>query len=306
MLVLLFSCHSALLEEPEPVTHRFDIQFKDGTLQFPSIESYTQLVEAQDQKIKAEFIRFINENPQYTSMRKALLASSTPSKRTFSDKESELLQDNDFLSSLLNSEGLIIIGKYAFKINLTKEAVFVLETRFQDQIDDLKQENLMNRNMMLFSTKDDVLDLLEAGVYGTNNGRINLFCSESNADRDKDDGYDYMPFNIDYRQDNKVVYQEAGIYFSLQAKTKVQYKGWTGLWGDPGNITDQRIYYYVKYKPKCRSIVEASGIKYDDGPSNELNYRPYESTRGLLKYRYGVTFYWLGYLSRDYVIFDGY
>lgn len=119
--------------------------------------------------------------------------------------------------------------------------------------------------MMIFSTDDDVLDLLENGSQGTSGGRVQLFCGESGAKADKKDDYDVSPFDPNYRQDNKIVYQKAGVYFSLQAKTKVQYKGWTGIWGDGGPIYDQQITYYLKYEPKCKGITERYGTITDDG-----------------------------------------
>jgi len=115
-----------------------------------------------------------------------------------------------------------------------------------------------------------VLPLLIEGSKGTISGR--LFCRESNA-RGKKDDFAYEPFYDDYRQDNKVVYQSVGIYFSLQAKTKMQYKNLVGLWVDAGITYGQKLRYYVRYEPKCRNVTENTATKEDDGPSNELNHR---------------------------------
>ena len=41
-----------------------------------------------------------------------------------------------------------------------------------------------------------------------------------------------------------------------------------------------------------------------DGCGNELNYRPYESTRGLHHYEFEVYFSGLGFISRFYRIAD--
>ena len=173
-----------------------------------------------------------------------------------------------------------------------------------DKIDDLKNENTENKSILIFSTDDDVLDLLEEGVKGTVNSKVELFCGESGADGHEAKHYDYAySSSDDFRQDNKVVYQKAGIYFSLQSKTKAQYKGWTGIWNET-NACDQRIYYDVYYEPKCKSSTTRSGTLYDDGCGNELNYRPYETTRGLHHYRFDVDFYGLSFYSRHYHIED--
>lgn len=304
--LFLTACDQEVIETPKPID-AFGVEFKDGILHFASEEAYAALVESQSSQDRADFMAFLNQRNGYTSLRKAYTTNGRSSAaRTFSTAEQEIVDSNDLLSSILNEDGLVSIGDYYFKVNLATETVYALETRFENEIGDLNHENEMNRNIMIFSTDDDVLDLLASGSKGTSNGRTKLFCGESGARGKKDDGFDASPFDENYRHDNKIVYQKAGVYFSLQAKTKVQYKGWTGLWGDGGPVYDQRISYYVKYEPKCKGVTEKSGIKEDDGSSNELNYRPYESTRGLHKYRYEASYFGAGYWSREYVIADGF
>jgi hypothetical protein len=148
-----------------------------------------------------------------------------------------------------------------------------------------------------------VLDLLDAGVRGTVNPSakvLGLFCSESGADSKK--AASFISINAYYRQDNKVVYQKAGIYFSLQAKIKVQEKSLTGIWVAAPN-TYLHLDAYVKFKPKCKSEEEKWHSR--NTTSNELNYRPYENTRGLNKYIYEVQFYGGGW-SPAYEIRAGY
>jgi len=216
------------------------------------------------------------------------------------------MESNEFLSSILNEDGIEIIGDHYYKVNLGSERVFVLSDDFANEIEDLKKEKTTNENLLVFSTNDDVLYLIDEGSKGTLNGRTELFCRKSGAGEDKDNSFVVEPVYGDYRQDNKVVYQKAGIYFSLQAKTKMQYKSLTGLWVDAGVTNNQVLNYYVKFEPKCRSISEHSGTRSDDGPSNAFNYRPYESARGLHKYRYEADFSGQGFWSRKYRIFDGF
>lgn len=148
--------------------------------------------------------------------------------------------------------------------------MYALNQQFESELNDLKSENTDNNNIIIFSTDDDVLYLIDEGSKGTTAGRSQLFCGESGAREDKDDSFVYEPIYGDYRQDNKVVYQKAGIYFSLQAKTKMQYKSLTGIWVDAGVTYNQQLNYYVKYEPKCKGVTERTGNKTDDGPSNEF------------------------------------
>lgn len=307
MIALLFAaCESSLVEEPAPI-NEFGVEFKNGALRFPSTERYINLVESENEATKSKIINFLAEKDDYISLRKAHLGfKKLANGRTLSAQEVELVESNEFLSSLLNEDGLILIGDHYFKVDLSAERVYVLNAQFENELNDLKDENTSNLNIMVFSTDDDVLDLVEEGTKGTINGRIELFCGESGAREDKDDSFVYEPVYGDYRQDNKVVYQKAGIYFSLQAKTKMQYKSLTGLWVDAGITYNQVINYYVKYEPKCKGVTERTDTKTDDGPSNELNYRAYESGRGLHKYRYEADFFGQGYWSRIYRIADGF
>lgn len=256
---------------------------------------------------KTQLVNFLDKKADYISLRKAYFGLKRPANgRALSAQETEVIESNEFLSSLLNEDGLIEIGDHYFKVNLSSERVYVLSNQFESEIADLKEENTDNKNILVFSTNDDVLYLIDEGSKGTINGRSQLFCRESNANGDKDDEFSY-DLGDDLRQDNKVVYQSVGIYFSLQAKTKMQYKNILGLWVDAGvTCCTQKIEYYVKYEPKCKGVTERSGTKEDDGNSNELNYRPYESTRGLHKYRYEARFFGGGFWSRVYRIFDGF
>jgi hypothetical protein len=283
------------------------VDFKHGALQFPSADNYISLVESAGDEVKLSLIKFLDTKKDYNSLRKSYLkARQTSNGRVLSTKETDIVEANEFLASILNEDGLIVIGDYYFRINMNSEKVFVLPLKNESELDDLKQENIANQNILIFSTNDDVLPLLAEGNKGTINGRSQLFCGDSGANSGKDDGFVYEPFYDDYRQDDKVVYQKAGVYFSLQAKTKMQYKNLLGLWVDAGITYGQKLRYYVIYEPKCKGVTENTETKEDNDPSNELNHRAYESTRGLHKYRYEAEFYGQGYWSRKFIIFDGF
>jgi hypothetical protein len=300
------ACENSFVEEPSPI-NEFGVEFKNGALRFPTTEKYIDLLETGNDAIKSKLVSFLDGKEDYISLRKSHFGSKkSANARVLSTEETELVETNEFLSSLLNQDGVILIGDHYFKVNLSKEKVYVLNAQSETDLEDLKNENTRNSNIMVFSTDDDVLYLLEEGTKGTINGRTELFCGESGADSKKDDSFAVEPVYGDYRQDNKVVYQKAGIYFSLQAKTKMQYKSLTGLWVDAGVTYNQQLNYYVKYEPKCKGVTERTDNKTDDGPSNELNYRAYESTRGLHKYRYEADFFGQGYWSRIYSIADGF
>lgn len=119
----------------------------------------------------------------------------------------------------------------------------------------------------------------------SSNQRLALFCGESGADPDKDE--DVVIYRDDLRLDCKVVYQKAGIYFSLQAKVQSQNR-FAGIWSTQTDFLT--LEYDVMYEPKCRDTVFGNNTINNGGTTNDLNRRPYESTRGLHHFRYAVIF----------------
>jgi len=246
------------------------------------------LIETGSEATKSNLVDFLDKKKDYISLRKASFSSKKSNAgRTFSSQEEEVIETNEFLSSLLNEDGLIIIGDHYFKVNLSSEKVYVLNTQFENEVDDLKEENTSNKNVMIFSTDDDVIDLLGEGSKGTINGRTELFCRDRRADgkeKIKDVEYTDWTAAIDYQVKAKHVYQEAGIYFSLLTELKHMDKfrnSGSILWTP--SSTEIYVEYYFKWKQRCRSGDEEDRGSKETLWDNKLNYRAYERTRGLAK-----------------------
>ena len=124
------------------------------------------------------------------------------------------------------------------------------------------------------------------------------------------------PDNImKYGMDNKVVYQNFIIYFSLQSKINSKRNGtcqephWTF---GPTTTADLMLTGSVRYSKRCGS--EQSYTITDGNTGTVLNWRPYESSRSLSKYEMTVEFgirdagssnnFFTG--LRTYHIIDGY
>lgn len=72
---------------------------------------------------------------------------------------------DDFLGQLLNKDGVIQIGENIFRIDLINEKVFVLDIKSKEKdYSDLIAGNAANKNIQIFSTDDDVLDIIMDGV----------------------------------------------------------------------------------------------------------------------------------------------
>ena len=192
----------------------------------------------------------------------------------------------EFLQKILNTDGIVQIGSYLIRVNLEKEKVFCLDVAHNNEYQDLVNENINNENIFVFSTEQNVID--ELALLKNKNAKMDILCfRERGADSKKDD--DFVNYGDGYRLDCKVVYQNAGIYFSLQAKVKnqVEVPRGSGLWfAQKGNLS---LNYYDRYKPKCKSeISPETGTRYEI--DNELNHRAWESATALNKYHYRVQF----------------
>lgn len=71
---------------------------------------------------------------------------------------------DDFLGKLLNPEGAIQIEDHIYKVDLDKEKVFVIKSTLKDSdYNDLITGNTSNKNVMEFSTDDDVIHAIKEG-----------------------------------------------------------------------------------------------------------------------------------------------
>lgn len=243
---------------------------------FESIDEYDELVQNPDETGEA--------------LQKIAISSSDPSDTIETLGDSDTLYP-EFLQQILNKDRIVQIGNWLIKVDLLNERVLVLETEYSENYQKLVDNDLSFEHIQIFSTEDDVLDLLKAGEQSPTMKVSGLFCSESGAQRKKSSGYKYI--DSGRRLDCKVVYQRAGIYFSLQGKviheTKTGFFGsWTGICSCFGNEAINLEYNYI-YKPKCKSQVASNGST-STNTSYSLNKRPYQSTRGLNKYKYTCTF----------------
>jgi hypothetical protein len=307
LFVFLISCDTDhYLSKPQiMVSISPTISVNDDIVSFKSIQAYTDLIDNQDAFVKMTLVQKLDDIEDYRSFKQLKIKGSSKSRvsKVLSIKEEELIDTNDFITTLLNSDGMLRIGNYLFKINLAAETCLVVDGDNEEDVADLISENTTNKKIMIFSTSDDVLYLLAEGSKGTISGRTELFCTQSGAPAKEDKGFDYESDR--FRMDNKVVYQKVAVYFSLQAKTKIQYRSDLGVWVDNTDC-NQRIRYFYRIKPKCRDEFEKESFLEDDGCGNELNLRPYERSYGLNKYWYATIFFGYSFWSRDYEIRYGF
>jgi len=198
--------------------------------------------------------------------------------------EDTLYADYGILPQILNRDKIVKIGDYLIKVDLHTETVLVLESKYRAQYKDLAESNMTNENIMTFRTDDEVLTLLEQGATGSVNSRL-LRCDDPAADPGKAKDCTHKA-SKKKRLIAKVVYQRAGIYYSLLAKGKNQKKKWGVWWSDGSGWI--RINYDYYYQGRCANYASNTGSIIEYG--RKAVFRPYENSIRLSYYHLGAGF----------------
>lgn len=245
-----------------------------GILNFKNLEDYASLLGESNETAQQVVMTRLDEISSFKSLKSAFLERqrSGVSARTANEIEEDELADSDeFISTLINEDGLIRIEDYFFNIDVLNDQVYALNTTYEtDMADLINAQYQTNSNILVYSTNDDVLDILypnNAIARLGSSGKSELFCRESGAGGRESSGYAYYVdpvhgFDPQIRSLNKVVYQKIGIYFSLLAKTKAQIQAvptFGSLWL-AGTDPDQRISFSYRFKPKCRDERSGAGV----------------------------------------------
>lgn len=198
--------------------------------------------------------------------------------------------EDDYLASMLSPEGILQIGEWIFKLDLPNKKVYALHEKDQDLLDELKKAAPSHDKIRLFSTDDEVLLMLEDGQIGKSSaGRVSILCfRESGAGEQHAYTTDY--YREDLRLDCKLVYQKAGVYFSIQAKCQYQNR-FAGIWySQVGSLGGS---WGGEYKVKCGSWSYPSGSGTNGGideDGSSWNKRIYESASALNRYKIDAQF----------------
>ena len=209
-----------------------------------------------------------------------------------------IYDDYGVLPEILNEDKIVKIGDHLFKVDLHKEEVLVLHEEHETEYNDLVASDYDNDHIMVFSTDDEVLELLENGSSGTINGRI-AGCDDRRATRKKEDR---DPKNGRRKKlKAKVVYQKAGIYFSILAEGKTQKRRLRVWWRDGGGRCT--IYYDCKFGVRCSWAYDE--VASQNSRNGKANFRPYEGFKAL-EYYYLRGSFRSTHGNTDLLIRDGY
>jgi hypothetical protein len=171
-----------------------------------------------------------------------------------------------YFEAMLNTDKIIQIGDYIYRINPKKEQVFVLASKFNSEYLDLVNENIANTNIKVYSTGDNVLELVE---NNTASKSASLFCPEPGIGW-KGDGADFYSAGTQRRA--AVDFVKYGIYFSLFARI------WPSIGGNEFVFDFNGTLGYIHYKVRCGATVDYGVIS--SGNQNQSAQQRYQSWQG--------------------------
>jgi hypothetical protein len=173
------------------------------------------------------------------------------------------LIDDDFFKYMLNADLCIQIGKHIFRVNPVTEKVYDLPVANADQYNDLVNENTSNANIKVFSTGDDVLELIENGETSRK-----LFCKESGIDSKHAFVGDVHVGN--YSISLNLYFNRFGIHFKLFAEGTTNGPDFVNMWVDM-----DPVFYHVR----CDETVDYKS--YDYPVANKQYFMSYQGAKNL-------------------------
>lgn len=280
LLMMVFGCQTEEVLDPEADTNAKEVEELTDTsnfLEFTDTESYENQIALLADMTDEELFDWAELNNK-----EALLL-----RRTGEELERIGIEDM-VLAALLNEDHLINIDKKVYNVDIVNDAVQSISAEKFNGISDFGKTDMVQK----FSITDNVFEP-ELKSTDLSARRCRGGCSSTGG---------YKPPNWRIwnetrgkfeNMDRKIVYQKAGIYFSLQAKIKktaLSYGGDVtfGLMVNrsyAGNSTTSR------WKRKKRCQVGNMHVVSEGGNRRKYNYRGYSSSRPLHAYKFRVHFY---------------
>jgi hypothetical protein len=276
-----------------------NVTVENGAIKFSSIEIFEQY--AENKLERNDIVEVSNSIKPFSS----------------EAKENEEDPYPDFLKSILNSEKIFAIKNSFIKMDLENQRAFVISNTVEDAYNTLLTSNAASSDVLLLGIDENyALDILEAlenktiTVTEYNNateGKIKWPWNSCSGGRDRDakqiylwgetkDGYGTKPIGcidgiVHFAMDNKLVYQAAIFYFSIQSKSKSLKGCGSSNWiGVPHYDTYQYLNVTAMYATTkdCKTNVSVANTLTHFG--FVLDWRPYEGGRALTRYRADATF----------------
>lgn len=253
----------------------------------------------------AGYEKFANDETDRTIV-KSLADGSTEftsiEEKTYEQDDSEY---DGFLGQLLNEDHIVAIANFLVKVDIENERTLAIDKNAPNAYSTLVNNDLTAAGLYIFNTEEDVIEVfegIERGELNPTNYRdwINGETARRCPGADRHDVKNIEQWSelkrnscknsfVDFfGQDDKTVYQKAGIYFSLQSKIKSRWRCYYGNWAGPLYEADLKLKGTCKFRKRCDG--EQFRTRDDRTRGKELSWRPYEGSRSLSHYWFDVEF----------------
>lgn len=271
-------------------------------ISFPSVASYEGY--AENESVWGDLRNIAAQSSMVTTLAEEVANSGKDLEDVYPDYP-------DFLAEVLNLDYIFRIGGYLIKIDMSNERGLMVSSGSNDAYDALVKDSLAFPGMMVLDIDEDFgLDLLEAldsKIISESDYKDYLLsrtCPGAKRKTMKNieewnstgEACDSNTLGKSYGMDNKVVYQKATFYFSLQSKIRSLVRctfGGSWLFAERYFYVDLKLTGSVKYKKRCGTEVNNNVDLQEDffgGGNAILDWRPYSGGRSLSHYDFNVDF----------------
>lgn len=265
-----------------PESAAFNLSKRGDLLVFKSIEDYEKIIDNPTDSLMEQVLQAIH-SLKFNSISDYLIDSTNNLKDPAKFKSLltiDTLFSDDYFKSLLNTDLCIQIGKNIFRINPLSEKVFILPDSCINSYTDLINEKTINKDILTFSTEDEVLDLVENDSQ--QNTRKKKKCKDPYANK----GHN-ASFLTDGTGKLAIArYRKFGIFFHLYADIDQ-----IGTWPGPYEFVLGPGYpdsMWVKFDVRCKSSSNANyggqAKGFYKSIAQRQRYNAWKGSRALSKY----------------------
>lgn len=257
---------------PAPPTDRENLSARElgislagNVLAFKTIEDYRRAVDNPTEELSGTVKAVIRK---FAGFQSYLISRRRATEHVFND---------EYFESMLNSDQVVQIGEFLFRINPKAKKVFVLPASKINEYKDLVAENLSNKNITVYSTDEDVLDLVTGNP--SNARMFSFICREGGVGADA--------AQITFTHGGSTIqtlaaFNKYGIYYSLFAQV------------NPSTGSNKFLFEfdhgfgYVHWHARCGLTADYGTTSAGNNNGNsQQRYQSYQGSKNLANFFFG-------------------
>lgn len=267
-----FACQKEKLNESSELSSNQNTIELDS--RYPGISIHNDILQFESVKYYESIVDNENGSSADADALTSYLRTTTFQSFFALNPESEEI-DDDFVSTIVNKDRVVIIGTWMLLIDKPNDLVFAINKNEKNAYGTLISRN--ERAVQIFSTDDDVLDLLENPELSNERA-----CNESSASSNNVP-HSWDTYCTNYKFRLKAAYYSLGIY------KKLRLEFWHKQISGNSNNTLFSLGYRYKWKKKCKNedadVTKPMTLWDFQGDHMELKF--YTGSKALSKYYIG-------------------